>query len=239
MWYNVVIMKKLAIFDIDGTIFRSSLLIELTEALIDQGIFDILVRKNYQKEHTLWLNRKGSYECYIEVVVRAFMDNLKGVYYSDFERVVKEVAVEQKNRVYCFTRDLIKDLRRKGYFLVAISQSPKTILDQFAKDLPFDKIYGRLYELGPSDRFTGKVIDEHLIINKANIVKRVLQKEEVTLKGSVAVGDTEGDISILEMVENPICFNPNATLYRHAKRNGWRVVVERKDVVYEIEGVSG
>ena len=30
-------MKKVAIFDIDGTVFRSSLLIELTDALIQEG----------------------------------------------------------------------------------------------------------------------------------------------------------------------------------------------------------
>ncbi|MFH1246519.1 MAG: hypothetical protein V1489_01955, partial [Candidatus Liptonbacteria bacterium] len=47
------------------------------------------------------------------------------------------------------------------------------------------------------------------------------------------VGDTESDVSFLKMVERPICFNPNKELYAKAKKRGWRVVVERKDVVYE------
>jgi len=34
-------MKKLAIFDIDGTIFRSSLTIELLESLIEEGVFPL------------------------------------------------------------------------------------------------------------------------------------------------------------------------------------------------------
>jgi len=42
------------------------------------------------------------------------------------------------------------------------------------------------------------------------------------------------NMPMLEIVDNPICFNPNSKLYRHAKRNGWRVVVERKDVVYQL-----
>ena len=29
-------------------------------------------------------------------------------------------------------------------------------------------------------------------------------------------------------------FNPNQKLYRYAKRMDWKVVVERKDVVYEL-----
>ena len=54
----------------------------------------------------------------------------------------------------------------------------------------------------------------------------------LTTKNSIAVGDTEGDIPLLEGVEQPICFNPNQALYNHAKLMGWEVVVERKDVIY-------
>jgi phosphoserine phosphatase len=39
---------------------------------------------------------------------------------------------------------------------------------------------------------------------------------------------------MLEAVENPIAFNPNQTLYNHAKKRGWEIVVERKDVIYEL-----
>ena len=78
-------------------------------------------------------------------------------------------------------------------------------------------------------------MDLHLIANKANIVRRVVAKEKLSLKGSIGVGDTEGDVPMLELVETAICFNPNAKLYRFAKLNKWKVVVERKDVVYEIK----
>lgn len=226
--------KKVAIFDIDGTIFRSSLLIELVEALITEGIFPKVARDVYIKEYMHWLDREDSYEKYIDAVVASFMKYIKGVSYEDFSRIGKEIVAEKQKRVYRYTRDLIKKLREDGYFLLAISQSPKGILDEFCKRLGFDKIYGRFYELGPEDLFTGNVVDLHLIGNKANIVKRALEKEHLTLTDSIGVGDTEGDISFLEMVEHPICFNPNLELYKYAKINKWKVVVERKDVVYEI-----
>ena len=119
--------------------------------------------------------------------------------------------------------------------MVAISQSPKTILDEFCAQHGFDKVYGRIYEIGPSDRFTGVVTDEHLIANKGQIVNRVFsQHPELARSDSYAVGDTEGDIALLEAVSHPICFNPNQTLYMHATRRGWSVVVERKDVIYHL-----
>lgn len=227
-------MKKVAIFDIDGTIFRSSLLIELVEVMIELGYFPKEAKNFYKKEEKAWRDRVGHYDGYINAVVASFMKYIKGVSYDDFMGAGDIVIERYKNRVYRYTRDLIKDLKKKNYFLLAISQSPKGVLDNFCEHMGFDKVYGRFYELGPTDLFTGKVVDEHLIVNKANIVKRAVQKEGLTLKGSIGVGDSDGDISFLEMVDTPICFNPSAVLYKHAKRNGWKIVVERKDVIYEI-----
>lgn len=226
--------RKVAIFDIDGTIFRSSLLIELVEALIKDNLFPPTARREYQKEYQAWLNREDSYDKYITAVVTTFIKNIKGVPYKNFLDSGKKMVETKKNFLYCYTRDLIKDLKKKNYFLLAISQSPKGILDHFCRELGFDKVYGRLYELGPSDCFTGKVTDEHLIANKANIVKRAIEKENLTLQGSIGVGDTNDDIPMLELVSKPICFNPNEKLYRYAKLNKWKIVVERKDVIYHL-----
>ncbi|TSC55320.1 MAG: hypothetical protein Greene041679_638 [Parcubacteria group bacterium Greene0416_79] len=227
-------MKRVAIFDIDGTLFRSSLLIELVNRLVEEGIFAKSAAGAFARQKLAWLDRKGDYESYIMAVVTVFRENIKGVPYREFSRIGREVVAEQKDRVYRYTRDLIAELKKRGYFLLAISHSPKGALDHFCRRLGFDKVYGMVYEIGPTDRFTGAVADEHLMMNKALVVRRAVAKEGLTLKGSVGVGDTESDISFLELVETPICFNPNVALYREARRNGWRVIVERKDVVYEV-----
>lgn len=226
--------KPVAFFDIDGTLFRSSLLIEVVEQLFATGVFPKEAREEYAEAHQAWLDREGDYEDYIDAVVAVFRTNLRGVHYGSLADIGREVVASRNKRVYRYTRDLIKQLKKDGYLLVAISQSPKTILDDFCKQYGFDKVYGRMYEIGPQDRFTGEVIDEHLIANKANIVSRVLERENVTIEGSIGVGDTEGDITLLEAVEKPICFNPNRSLFDHAKLRGWKVVLERKDVIYEL-----
>jgi HAD superfamily hydrolase (TIGR01490 family) len=228
-------MQKVAFFDIDGTVFRSSLLIELVQAFINQGQFPKEAEEEFRDVYEAWRNREGNYEDYIDAVVETFLEHLQGVHYGDFADVGRSVVAVQSKRVYRYTRDLIKDLKADGYYIIAISQSPKTVLDDFCMQYGFDKVYGRMYEIGPQDRFTGVVTNEHQIKNKANIVKRILDHNpSLTLKDSVAVGDTEGDIPLLEAVEHPICFNPNQSLYTHAKRMKWEVVVERKDVIYHL-----
>lgn len=226
-------MKKVAVFDIDGTIFRSSFLIEITEALVNEGVFPVKAREIYIGAYRDWLGRKGDYQNYINRVVFAFEKYLKGASKKSYLRVAKKVISFHKSRVYRYTRDLIKGLKQKNYYLLAISSSPKEIVDTFAREIGFNKIYGRIYEVGNKRRFTGKILHPELINDKAKALKRAIKKEGLTLNESVGVGDTEADIAFLKMVKRPIAFNPNFKLYRYAKRAGWKIVVERKDVIYE------
>ncbi|PKM91484.1 HAD-IB family hydrolase [Candidatus Falkowbacteria bacterium HGW-Falkowbacteria-1] len=226
--------NKIAIFDIDGTIFRSSLLIELVEALVVEGLFPENIRDTYIRAYKDWFNRRGSYEDYISAVVVAFEKNIKGINNNAFIEIAKQVVADNKDRVYRYTRDLIKKLDKDNYYLLAISHSPKAIVQDFCRDWGFDKVYGRDYEVDENNEFTGETLYLELISDKSKILKRVIEKENLVLTGSVGVGDSEGDITLLQMVERPICFNPNAKLYSQAKLSGWEVVIERKDVIYEI-----
>lgn len=226
--------KPVAVFDIDGTVFRSSLVLELIERLIERGIFPAATRNHYAREKERWLDRKGDYQEYVAKAVEAFFKEIKGAPFEEVANIAGEIIEEKKNRVYRYTRDLVQKLKKKGYFLLAISHSPRFIVDGFCFEMGFDKMYGFFYEIGPSGRFTGNVEDIDVILNKAAILQRAVRKENLTLEKSVGVGDTESDIPMLEMVETPIAFNPNQKLFKHAQKRGWKVVVERKDVIYEL-----
>lgn len=226
--------KKVAIFDIDGTIFRSSLLIELVEAMIAEGLFPERLRKIYAKSYKNWLERKDIYEKYINDVVSAYNAHIRGVDQNKFLKVARKVIAFHHDRVYRFTRDLVRDLKKKNYFLLAISHSPREIVEGFCKKLGFNKVYGRIYNIDKRGRFSGEVLFLDLISDKSKVLSRAIKKENLTLRGSVGVGDTESDISFLKMVSRPVCFNPNKKLYDYARRAGWEIVVERKDVIYKI-----
>ena len=223
--------RPVAVFDIDGTIFRSSLLIELVDGLIMQGVFPSSARKVYAVEYKRWLNREDSYDKYVAKVVAAYSRYIKGVRDERIWRVARRVMSFHQRRLYRYTRDLLVRLQRT-HFLIAISWSPVEIVAPFCRELGFNKVYGRVYAVDKKMRFTGKEMYEDLVNNKSKILRRALKKEDLTLKGSVGVGDSESDISFLKMVERPIAFNPNTKLYRVAKKRGWLVVVERKDMIY-------
>jgi HAD superfamily hydrolase (TIGR01490 family) len=226
--------QPVAVFDIDGTLFRSSLLIAIVEHLIDVGLFPQKAAKHYQAAYHRWLNRQGPYEDYLEGVITAFSQNINRLTYEDLAYFSREINKIHQNRIYRYTRDLIEKLKKRNYYLLAISGSPKLTIEGFCRRWGFNKIYGRRFEVNSKGRFTGQTLDETLIKNKAEILKRAVAKENLTLKGSVGVGDTETDIPFLKLVEQPICFNPNRRLYQYARRAKWKIVVERKDVIYQI-----
>ena len=226
--------KKFAVFDIDGTIFRSSLLIQVVEQLIRDGVFPEETQKIYAKHQEKWLDREGDYEAYIDGVIKAFMSHIEGVHYGVFADTAKRVVAAQWKHTYRYPRGLLRLLKSRGYYLLAVSHSPKTVLDKFCPRLGFDKAYGLMYEIDADEKFTGQIIEEKIALDKAAIVRRAIDKESLMLTNSIGMGDTESDIPMLEIVAKPICFNPNLKLYKHAKKEGWKVVVERKDVIYEL-----
>lgn len=231
--------RPVAVFDIDGTIFRSSLLIKLVEELIARGDFPESAQEVYQKYEDAWLARSGTYEEYIQKVIATFTTHVEGLPYTSLYEAAHAVNKKFHAMRYRYTSHLIAELKAQNYFLLAVSQSPWAVLEDFCKSLGFDKVYGRFYEMDEQELLTGKVRGEELISDKSAIVKRAVEKHNLTLAGSIAVGDTEGDIPMLSLVDRAICFNPNMKLAEVAQQNKWDIVIERKDVMYELSGKTG
>jgi len=227
---------KLAIFDIDGTIFRSSLLIELVNGLTSEDVFPQSAYEEMEKDYIALLNRKGSYGAYLEKVINLFNKNIGGCKEEDVGKVVDKMLLNEKEKMYVFTRDLVKKVREDGYFLMAISGSPDFVVSKFSEYVGFDACYGSVFEV-KEGCFTGNILNKESWAEKNIIIDNFIKKHEcaVDLKLSTAVGDSSTDIPMLEAVGKPIAFNPDDILAFHAKKRGWPVIVERKNVVYKIK----
>ncbi len=222
----------LAIFDIDGTIFRSSLTLELCFALVGAGVLPRNILQPIKRKQRAWMDREGSYEEYILTAVRQFTKTIRGKRAVDVRRVARSVILTMKKRVYRYTRDLIHSLRDK-YHLVAISGSPQEIVEEFNKHWRFNHAFGSMYEVGKNGLYTGKVLLDLGKVKKQFLLSYIKTSGH-SLRHSIGVGDTVPDASFLTLVDKPIAFNPNASLYQIAKRRGWTIVVERKDMTYEL-----
>src|SRR3989344_286713 len=224
--------RKLAIFDVDGTIFRWSLFIEIVEGLIEKGYFPQKAFQEINARYLQWMDRKIHYNIYLEQVIQTYYKYLKGCKYSDVEKVARHVILEKGNRVYRYT----STLKKKGYFLLIISGSPEFIVQEFARLFGFDQWYGSIYEV-KNGIFTGAPINRDSVFKKGKVLDKFLKSAsfQVDLKNSIAVGDTASDAPLLERVGKPIAFDPDRDLLVYANKKKWKIILERKDVIYEVK----
>ena len=235
---------KLAVFDIDGTVFRSSLIIELFNELVRRGIFPAEAQTEIDRDYRAWLDRKGHYNDYLMKLVRVFYKNVAGTAVQKIEQVVRIVIARQKNRVYRYPRQLIKNFRRDRFKMIVISNSPEMLVRRFAEALKFDAAIGHTLEI-KDGIYTGRSIvggeprPGIAFMDKVKVLDNFIKTKglNVDLAHSVMIGDSEGDLPLMRHVGRPIAFNPSLPLARTARRNGWPIVVERKDVVYDIDSV--
>jgi HAD superfamily phosphoserine phosphatase-like hydrolase len=224
---------KLAIFDIDGTVFRLSLMVELMKELVYDGIFPEEAKKLVEKEYHDWVNRKSSYQLYIEKVVKVFEKMIKGCRQDEVIASGIKVISYFRDRRYVYARNLLEKLR-KTHFLLSISGSPVEIVKAYNSYLKFDKMVGTIFEVDKKGKYTGKVL-----LNGAQEKKKIfdnfIKESKINLTGSIGIGDTEYDSAFLDRVDRPIAFNPNSNLVKIAEKNGWEIVIEKKDIICEIK----
>ena len=225
--------EPLAVFDVDGTLFRRGLLPALTRRLVNEEVFPERVREELSEDYYAWVERRGSYETYDELVMELFLRELKGVSVAELRRCAIAEVEAHGRRLHIYTRDVARRLEQAGYYLIAISGSPQEILDLFLKPLGFDRAWGTVLAQDEG-RYTGEVLQDPFK-NKRRVLEEFLEEADVGLEGSVGVGDTLSDVGFLEMVETPIAFNPNRRFFEVARQRGWPIVVERKDVIYNLQ----
>lgn len=236
--------KKLAVFDIDGTIFRKNLHFELINELAWTGAFPKDVRKRLTQVYTDWLEHEGTYETYRHALVGLYSEHIKGVTEEQVREASRIVVPFHMKRTYIFAEALIEKFRAEGYHIIAVSGSPIEIVEEYnSKYLGFDAVFGSVYERNGDGIYTGGVVFEPTKA-KGDVVKTYATEHGLALSDSYGIGDTESDIAFLRIVDHPIAFNPNRNLKEVAEKEGWRIVVEKKDVVYDFangvgSGVSG
>jgi HAD superfamily hydrolase (TIGR01490 family) len=226
--------ESLAVFDVDGTLFRRGLLPALTRRLVDEGVFSERVREELSRDYYAWVERRGSYETYDELVVELFLRELKGVSVAELRRCATVEVEAHGRRLHMYTRDVTRRLKQAGYHLIAISGSPQEILDLFLKPLGFDQSWGTVLAKDARGRYTGEML-HNPFKNKRRVLEEFLEGAAVGLEVSVGMGDTLSDVGFLELVRTPIAFNPNRSLFEVARRWNWPIVVERKDVIYNLQ----
>lgn len=230
--------KPFAVFDIDGTLIRWQLYHAVVDKLAGAGLLGTQAENKLHESRMKWKNREHSeaFADYEHSLITIYESALSQIKSTEFDSMIDKVIEQYKDQVYTYTRDLVRELKEKDYFLIAISGSHHELVERLAKYYQFDDWVGSQYERS-GQGFSGKKFIASK--DKKALLQQMIEKHGLSLKDSYGVGDSTSDAVMLEIVQNPIAFNPNKSLFDIAKSNNWPIVIERKNVVYQLQPNGG
>lgn len=234
-------MKNIAaFFDIDGTIFRNSLMIEhfqklMTYEIIDPAIWYTKVKKVYLE----WERRFGDFEPYLEILAGVYLDELKGIDKSYVQFIASHVIESNGDMVYKYSRDQIEWHKSQGHKVFFISGSPDFLVSKMAEKYEVTEYRGTHYKVDEDNKFTGEITRMWDSESKQKVLEELIIKYNVDLENSYAYGDTTGDLSMLKMIGNPIAINPNKNFLLAIREDeklskDTIIIIERKNVIYKL-----
>lgn len=230
-------LRKFAVFDIDGTLYRWQLFHELVEELTIADVFPSNTFRDIDAAWNDWRGGEVSFHGYESLVVKTLLEYLPLIPIATFEAACDKVVAQSGHKLHAYPKRLLEQTKADGYTTIAISGSQQELLERFSARHGFDIVVGAEYER-KNGHFTGVEL-RRTVGRKAEILRDLINEHDLTLEGSIAIGDSDGDIDMLQTVERPIAFNPSEELFRTARDAGWPIVIERKNIAYTIKEQSG
>lgn len=234
-------MKTAAFLDIDGTLYRNSLLIEHFKKMVKYEIIDpMLWHTSVKSAFVEWRKRIGEYDDYMLELVSIYYEALKGRKAVDLEFISNQVISLHGDIVYRYTRSRIMWHQLQGHKVFFISGSPDFLVSKMAEKYHIDGYRGTSYLTDKEGKFTGEVIPMWDSDSKNKAIDDFVRDYDIDLTQSYAYGDTNGDLSMLCRVGHPIAINPAKELLLNIKASPElskkaKVIIERKDLVYELD----
>lgn len=226
-----------AFFDIDGTLYRDSLMIEHFKKLLKYEVIDpALWYGHVEKTYNMWKKRRGNYEDYMEELADIYVNAIKNLNKNDTAFITKQVIELKWESVYMFTRSRIEYHLQQGHHVFFISGSPDYLVEAMAEKYKATECMGTKYLTDDKGNFTGEIIRMWDADSKKIAIKELTKKYNIDLSQSYAYGDTNGDYTMLCSVGHGYAINPTHELLgRLTDADHVRIIVERKDVIYELD----
>lgn len=229
-----------AFFDIDGTLFRNSLMIEHFKKMIRYEVIDpSLWYGRLRDSYSVWEKRYGDFNDYMDELVQIYVKELKGINKAYIEFIASQVININWDKVYRYTRARIKWHKERGHMIFFISGAPDFLVEKMAEKYQVTAYKATRYIVDEKNNFTGEVVSMWDSENKQKAVKQLVDQYKVDLDASFSYGDTNGDLSMLKIVGNPVAINPIKKLLLAIKQDEdlyrkTTIIVERKDLIYEL-----
>lgn len=150
-------MTKLAILDIDGTLFDGNLGVELLKAQIKFGLFDQIIGEKIVLAYRKYKENLLSHDELINIAYEQYARGIKGQKYSAVAKLAQELWEKERQSIFPFTKKLISLLKDNQYMVIALSGSPVEMVEKLASHLGISNVWSATFEV-VDNVYTGKLL---------------------------------------------------------------------------------
>jgi HAD superfamily hydrolase (TIGR01490 family) len=216
--------KPLAFFDIDNTLYDGHSYFEFIPENFAAGVIPSSTIAESLFLGVKYKNGLSSYEQTLHDTLDIYARGLRGQSLQRLE-FLAENFYAKSDKFFHYVEPLFAKLRHT-HEIVLISGEPQFMAAGVAKRLGVSHYRSTIFA-SEGDILTGQVASYVAFRSEKEALLRQNYPKE-RLDRSLAVGDSEGDIGMLEAVRRPICINPTAGLMQHAQERGWVIANDKK-----------
>ena len=213
-----------AFFDLDRTLMAGSSGLPYARAAHKAGWLSRRVMLRWGLDHLRFRLRGANEEATARVLAEA-REVLRGVELKQVTRMTPDVLAAILPRIYRPMLDEVHAHQDAGRATVIVSAAGQGIVETLARVLGMDTGIGTPYAVGPDGRFNGKLDGPFMYgRGKEEAIARYAAEHGIDLSASWAYSDSASDLPMLRAVGYPVAVNPDPTLARVAREEGWRVM---------------
>ncbi len=209
--------KSIALFDLDKTIYNNYSLFGFIQSLVEDGTIDKKVLETVISETKKYHTGEQSYSDAAKTALTVFAKSLQGLTYDQLLKSAQNSFQKNISNFYPYFANILPTLK-KTHKVYLITTNFQAIAETVKNMFNLDGYLCTQYEV-KDGKFTGEIVST--LADGKDVVESLVSPDD---QFSLAVGDSENDISMLDKVKIPICINPSPELLKVATERNWLVV---------------
>jgi HAD superfamily hydrolase (TIGR01490 family) len=212
--------KGAAFFDLDRTLIAGSSSFQFGRAAYKAGLMS---RRDIARENVKF-RLNGSTDKTTDAVRERVGKMLEGAKVRDLQRLSGTVLAGVLPRLYPRMLEVAYAHQDEGRPIFICTAAAQEMAELMAIVLTFDGAVGSVAEV-IDGVYTGREGGPfNYREGKAQAIRELAEREGIDLERSYAYSDSESDLPMLRLVGHPVAVNPDKTLARVAREEGWEIM---------------
>lgn len=218
---------RVAIFDFDGTLYAKETYQTLMDHLKEHPIHNARYKRflravlppyigSKMKIYPMQKMRERSMQIYLEA--------LEDFTVGELDSYFKEIAEKMKKDFNPLVVAKVKQHAADGVHVMLVSGAYTPLLHIVTEGLPFNSIIGTDVPIN-NHVLNTKLPVRHIQGSRKNEkIEAILANKDIDWANSFAYGDSYSDLSVLDLVGNPVAVQPEQRLQVVAEKREWAII---------------